>query len=289
MYDDQVDASIVNEFATVAFRFGHTLIASIFNGNGGWRLRLNFFEFDDFVLGRDKSGRHWFSEMREAARQPSQPADTAMVEDLTNFLFDRPRSGSSFGFGDDLAARNIQRGRDHGIPSYNSLRTFCGLNPLSTMNEPPPEINAQDWAHLAKVYTRVDQIDGFSGGLAEQPTDADSVVGPTFSCIIATQFKRLVEGDRFFFAHPSEGAQKQRGLKSNSRRTIQSRSLSDIICDNTDLPDVPQRAMFHSSPSMNCADAMELDFDEIAADITGQQPGGECFFTLKIYEVLLAV
>ena len=283
-----MDASIVNEFSTVAFRFGHTLIASFFNGNGEWPLKFHFFEYDDFVLGPDKSGKKWFSEMKEAAEQISPSADTEMVLDVTNFLFDDPLPNSK-GFGDDLAARNIQRGRDHGIPSYNSLRTFCGLSPLSTMSERPPEINAQDWAHLAKVYTRVDQIDGFSGGLAEQPTDADSVVGPTFSCIIATQFKRLVEGDRFFFAHPSEGAQKQRGLKSNSRRTIQSRSLSDIICDNTDLPDVPQRAMFHSSPSMNCADAMELDFDEIAADITGQQPGGECFFSLKIYQLLLAV
>merc|ERR1712004_777261 len=53
-----------------------------------------------------------------------------------------------------------------------------------------------------------------------------------------------------------------------------SRSLSDIICDNTDVQDVPKKAMQPSTLLvMSCVDAVGLDFDAIAADISKHEPG----------------
>ncbi len=56
----------------------------------------------------------------------SNEVDAWVVEGLRSFLFARP--GEAAGL--DLAAANIQRGRDHGLPDYNSMRQYYGLNKL---------------------------------------------------------------------------------------------------------------------------------------------------------------
>lgn len=53
---------------------------------------------------------------------------------------------------------------------------------------------------LASVYHSVNDIDLFIGGLVERHLPG-SMLGPVFSCIIADQFARSKEGDRFFYEH----------------------------------------------------------------------------------------
>merc|ERR1739848_709331 len=85
--------------------------------------------------------------------------DEFITEELTNHLFQNPRSG----FGMDLAALNIQRGRDHGLPAYNIWREQCGLRRFSKFSEMTDVINVETVDRLRRLYKHVDDVDLFTG------------------------------------------------------------------------------------------------------------------------------
>ena len=65
--------------------------------------------------------------IRGAIAFPAQEVDVLMVDEMRDNLFlqDAASPGRQTGF--DLAAFNIQRGRDHGIGDLNSVRKALGL------------------------------------------------------------------------------------------------------------------------------------------------------------------
>ncbi len=200
LYDPGVNPTIRNGFSTAAFRFGHSMVwgnVSLVDDQGNWfgeyLIRDTFFD-DAIPLSHDGRGVEFI--LNGMARQPGGALDLNVVEDLTNYLF---INGSGL-TGDDLIARNIQRGRDHGLPPYNEYRRYCGMRPACGWEGKPAEIPWEAWNALRDLYDSPADVDLFVGGLAEE-REGDSMLGRTFTCLAARQFYNLKFGDRFFFTH----------------------------------------------------------------------------------------
>ncbi|PHN95945.1 peroxidase, partial [Tenacibaculum discolor] len=116
-----------------------------------------------------------------------------VTSELRNFLFGLPGQG-----GLDLVALNIQRGRDHGVPSYNDMRDQFGLVRRQSFSEVTSNTELQHV--LETTYDSVGDIDLFTGGLAEDPVaDEGSQLGPLFRAMVTEQFEALRDGDRFWY------------------------------------------------------------------------------------------
>ena len=229
-YKADVDSSIANIFATAAFRVGHTMLSSTIlrvdekgaeDAFGHLALRDAFFRPDRLLSegGVD-------SILRGLATNVSQEIDTHLVDDVRNFLFGPPGAG-----GFDLGSLNIQRGRDHGLPSYNEARIAYGLGAVSSFSEITSD--AEIAAALADAYSTVDAIDVFVGGLAEDHVPG-AVVGALFHAVLLDQFTRLRDGDRFWYENRYEGEQLE---------ALKATSLADIILANSDIEAMQDQAM----------------------------------------------
>lgn len=80
-----------------------------------------------------------------------------------------------------------------------------------------------------KVYEKVEDIDLFSGGLAEKPVRG-GIVGPTFACIIAEQFTNLRKGDRFWYENDGLNDAFTPAQLQQIRRV----SFAQVLCMTTD-------------------------------------------------------
>ena len=159
-------------------------------------------------------------------------------------------------FGGDLVSRNLQRGRDHGLPGYNKYRRFCRLPSLPSFQSKrsPSEISLDNWEILSGLYENPDDIDLFAGGLAEYPISG-GLTGPTFNCIKLKMFKRMMDGDRFFFSHSNQVG----SFNSNQLRQLRKRTLRDIICENTEVAKVRENVFLLEGSMIDCNHFNYLD------------------------------
>lgn len=125
-YAPECSAASFTEFATAAFRFGHSTIRPNLTimsqeailGRADSReipLRAHF-NNPDVVMEED-----FVDDMlRGLLMTPMESMDNRVTDEVTNHLFEEKGKALS---GLDLVSLNIQRARDHGIPGYNKYRS----------------------------------------------------------------------------------------------------------------------------------------------------------------------
>jgi len=160
---------------------------------------------------------------------PCGTRDVGLSDEVRDHLFEEKEKPFS---GLDLASLNIMRGRDHGLPSYSKYRKFCKLSEARTFDDLAIYMDLEVVDILRKVYEDVDDIDLFTGGLAERRISG-ALVGPTFACIIGVQFSHLRKCDRFWY----ENADPVVKFTMKQLKEIRGETLSGLICRNSDNPE----------------------------------------------------
>jgi hypothetical protein len=165
-----------------------------------------------------------------------QAMDNMAIDEIRNLLFGNAGSG-----GQDLIALDIQRGRDHGMESYNAMRVSLGLPAVTSFAQITKNVAVQK--ELEEAYPGgVNTIDAFEGGLCEDHV-AGSDVGPLFQTIIVNQFERLRDGDRFFYLNESFNPDEMKLFN-------QVNTLTKVIEANTNITNLqPDAFIFTASIS----------------------------------------
>eukprot|EP00112_Aurelia_sp_Birch-Aquarium-sp1_P019096 Seg466.3 transcript_id=Seg466.3/GoldUCD/mRNA.D3Y31 product="Peroxinectin A" protein_id=Seg466.3/GoldUCD/D3Y31 len=169
-------------------------------------------------------------------REPAQKIDTLMIDELRNVLFPAGRHN-----GLDLASMNIQRGRDHGLPDFNSVRKLLGLKAYTTFSEITK--NKKIAAKLESLYKQINNIDLWVGGLAEDHKEG-SELGETFHFIFREGVLRVRDGDRLWYENI---------MTKEEIEMVNNLTLSKIIKLNSGVKDVPYNVFFSTK---HCKDVI---------------------------------
>ena len=184
------------------------------------------------------------------------------------------RGGPGAG-GLDLAALNIQRGRDHGLADYNMARRTMGLPAVRSFADITSSIGVQE--RLEYLYGSVDNIDPWIGGLAEDHLP-DASVGELIADVMVDQFTRLRDGDRFFYRFDD-------AFSADEIAELEATTLADVIRRNTGITDIPDNVFFIDAPVID-----EPDVDDPLAMLAPRSSmcGALSMFNLMLMAVGMA-
>eukprot|EP00775_Hariotina_reticulata_P010237 gene10237-10396_t len=200
-HNSSVNPAIDVFFSTAAYRYGHAAVTDIIyrfdedwneHPQGHLLLSQTFFQ-PDKVLSAGIEPL-----LRGFITSPLGKVEPRFASGIQHQLF-----GPANTNGSDLLAINIQRGRDHGLPDYNTCRRFFGLPAAKAFTDISTDSVVA--STLQSLYrNNLSLVDAYVGGLAESPVP-NGHVGPLFAASIIDQFRRLRDGDWWHYRNTNNG------------------------------------------------------------------------------------
>ncbi|XP_072348918.1 dual oxidase 2 [Scyliorhinus torazame] len=212
-YKKSVDPGISPEFQAAAIRFGASMVPpgiymrnrkcdfrniSTTNNKKSPALRVcnNFWR-------REKPNLQSGADVEELifgmASQIAEKEDNIIVEDLRDYMYGPLKFSRS-----DLMALTIHRGRDNGLPTFNTARRAFQLPPIRSWNEIKLSLKREKQElldKLAEQYGDISELELWPGGLLE----SNGSLGDLFTEIMIEQFQRIRDGDRYWFENLQNG------------------------------------------------------------------------------------
>lgn len=193
-YKPGVNPVILDIFSTAAFRVGHTMVGNHLSMMNKKRKRMAVLPSHEMFFRKAqnyKEGVEVF--LRGALHTSAQEVDLKVHDSIRNFLFTGiPVEGIAF----DLISLNLQRGRDHALPTFNGVRRLLKLPVARSFAAISKDVNVQ--SALQSVYKKVDRVEAWVGMVAEDH-EARSSMGRTMNRVWEIQFRAMRDGDRFYY------------------------------------------------------------------------------------------
>jgi hypothetical protein len=248
-YKSDVNPSVSNEFTGAGFRLGHTLLSSKirrlnpdgtpFQSAVDLKLRDVFFKVS---VIKESGGIEPF--LQGMGSQVQQRFDSKIVDDIRNFLFGKPGQG-----GFDLAAINIQRGRERGLPSINELRKALQLPPYKSISDINPD-NVTLTRKLESLFRDIESIDLWVALLSERKSEG-SIFGETMKHFLTFTFTNLRDGDRFYYEVDPV-------LSKDDKNLIREVKFSHLVLANTAIKKM-QSMVFNQVNYPQVCDKMDME------------------------------
>lgn len=265
-YDDDVDPTLTHLFA-FAFRFGHTTVPNTYY----LRNQCNIRPFNSTRDG-PRSGQSFGGQMHT-----DQIAQVGTAENILHALLFTNGSKVDVQFPEslrtirgavsDIIVQNQMRAAEHGLPGYGAIRKlwhgaphpdlydypFCASGRRSTQPDPLAcfqyiNSNVTVATKLRDLYGKVGNINFYTAVVAEEPRLA--AIGQTSARIVADQFRRLRDGDRWWFEGDDAGFS-----RSEIKDMVRNMRLSTLFRRNFPNANVQDDAFYTPKASFfnNCS------------------------------------